>query len=500
MSPISRTAPPLGCSRVCSGPTPAHRRCRRGPASPLAGAGALVLLLVAIASERVGAQAPQQAASRQPAPFADTSGALRRTVAARPQDQVDALIEAALAINPSLRAARERIAAARARVGPAGLRPDPKLDVGLRDFPLSRPGFYDNFTMKMVGLSQTIPYPGKLGLQRRAAEREFDATQAALAGATRQVARDVRDAYYDLAFTDRALDVVARNQRVLVDLIKVTEGRYAVGVAAQQDVLRARVEASRLAEQAVALTEQRRAALAQLNAVLDRPSDTPAPDPTVPTRIARAAVADSASHVRFTSVALGARAADSPLPPLAELQERALRESPALREHDAMIAAQRARLELAQKEHLPDFDVSFDYGQRVGYRDLVTATVSIPLRLQKRQKQDALVVAARADLAALEAEHMAQRNAIRADVARLDAALERQRAQLALYKTAIIPQGRASLTSATASYQVGRVEFLTLLDNQATLFNYETEYFRVLTEFAKTLAELERVVGQEVLP
>lgn len=78
--------------------------------------------------------------------------------------------------------------------------------------------------------------------------------------------------------------------------------------------------------------------------------------------------------------------------------------------------------------------------------------------------------------------------------------LERQRAQLGLYKTAIIPQGRAALTSALANYQVGRAEFLGVLDTQATLFNYETEYFRVLTDFATTLAELERVVGKELLP
>lgn len=254
-----------------------------------------------------------------------------------------------------------------------------------------------------------------------------------------------------------------------------------------------------MAEQAVTLTEQHRAALAQLNAMLDQPSDAPVANPQIPERIVRAAVADSASHIRFVSAALGARAANSPLPTVDELQSLAIRESPLLREHEAIIAAQTERVAFARKAYLPDFDVSFDYGQRAGYRDLVTATVSIPLRLQQRSKQGQVVVAARADLATLEAEHDVRRNEIRASVARLHADLERQRAQLALYKGSIIPQGRASLTSAMASYQVGRVPFLTLLDSQATLFNYETEYFRVLTEFAKALAELERVVGTEIL-
>ncbi len=94
---------------------------------------------------------------------------------------------------------------------------------------------------------------------------------------------------------------------------------------------------------------------------------------------------------------------------------------------------------------------------------------------------------------------MTKGSELRAEVARLVSELERQRAQLAVYVKAVLPQGQASLASATASYQVGKTEFLTVLENQATLFSYETEYFRALSDFAKTLAELERVVGREVL-
>lgn len=412
---------------------------------------------------------------------------------------IDSLVADALAVNPALRAARARIEAARARVTPAGLLPDPVLMAGVQNFPVSEPGFSDFMTMKMIGIGQNLPYPGKLTLRRQAARREVEAAEAGLAAVARQVERDVRSAYYELSFLEQAIEVVERNQGILVQFIRAAEVRYGVGQAEQQDALRARLEATRLAEQAVALTEQQRAALARLNASLDRPTETPVSTPRVPERVARAAVANSADRVRFVSGALGARAADSPLPALTELQETALRTSPMLREQEAMIAAQAARVELARREYLPDFDLSVQYGQRRGFSDMLTATVSVPLPLQKRRRQDQQVAEARADLASLEAERATRRNEIRADVARLYSDLERQRAQLALYVKAIIPQGRASLTSATASYQVGRVEFLTVLENQATLFNYETEYFRTLSDFATTLAELEQVVGQEIL-
>jgi cobalt-zinc-cadmium efflux system outer membrane protein len=442
---------------------------------------------------------------------ADDTSRVRRGGVGR-TSSLDSLVARAVVANPAIHAAAARVAAARARVAPSGLLPDPMLMVGIQNLPLGKMQSTaaadgqpagsgpDPMTMKMVGLGQTVPYPGKLAARKRVAEREVEAAEAALAAATRQVIQDVRRAYYELAFLDRALDVVERSQRVLGDFITVAEARYSVGTTGQQDVLKARVEATRLAETAVMLTEQRRAALARLNALLDRPSTTPVADPQVPERVARAAVAASAEQIRFVSAALGARAAESPLRPLGELQETAVRESPVLREQAAMIAAQEARVDLARREYLPDFDVSLQYGQRTGLPDMVTAMVSIPLPIYKRRKQDAYVTEARADLAALWGEYRARANEVRAETARLYSELERQRAQLALYVKAIIPQGRASLASATASYQVGRVEFLTVLENQATLFTYETEYFRALSDFATTLAELERVVGKEILP
>ncbi|MCL4866556.1 MAG: TolC family protein [Gemmatimonadales bacterium] len=412
---------------------------------------------------------------------------------------VDSLVSWALAVSPHLRAARERLRAAQARVPRAGARPDPMLMAGIQNFPVSQPSFSDFMTMKMIGIGQTLPYPGKLPLLTQAAVRGVAAGEAELADARLAVEAAVKSAYYDLAYLDRALEIVERNRDLLLDVMKVTEARYGVGTGGQEEALRVRVEAARLGEEAVALLEQRRARLARLNAELDRPSETPVTGPIIPRRVTRAAIADSAAGIRFVSTTLGARAADSPLPPLAVLQDAVVRQNPMLRAHEARIAEQRSRAELARKAHLPDLNLSLSYGQRTGFRDMLSAQVSIPIPLQRGRKQDQLVVEADAELAALEAEHHEQANMLQAEVARLHAELERDRAQLGLYVKAILPQGRAALTSATAGYQVGRTDFLALLDAQSTLFDYETTYFRVLSDFAKTLAELERLVGEEVV-
>jgi outer membrane protein TolC len=422
------------------------------------------------------------------------------TAAALPASP-DSLVALALTTSPRVHAAQARLDAARARVAPAGTRPDPMLMAGLQNVPVSSPSLSaDEMTMKMVGVSQTLLYPGKLALARSAAEHEAESAAIDVEGARLDVRRELLDAWYELAFLDRALEIVDRNRQTLASLIAASEVRYGSGTGAQQDVLTARVEAARLGEEASALLERQCTARARLNAALSRPSDVPVGAARIPDRIARAAVGDSAASVRFVSPALGSRAAGSPLPPLEEVQAAALANNASLRSHEAMIAAQAARVELARRAHLPDFDVSLQYGQRDGRRDMISATVSVPLPVQRGRRQAAGVAEAQAGLAAMHAEHEADANALRAEVARIYGQLEQSRTQLALYVRAILPQGQAALASATAGYQTGRADLRAVLGAQATLFQYETAYHRALADFGQRLAELDRVVGKEVLP
>ncbi|MBA3579372.1 MAG: TolC family protein [Gemmatimonadaceae bacterium] len=440
----------------------------------------------------------------RPAPASDSAGTARHST------DLSDLVARAIATNPSLRAASRRVNAAEARASASGLLPDPMLMLGILNLPLGEEKMTaagpipdagpDPMTMKMIGLSQTVPFPGKLRRERAVARHEAEAARAALNSRARQIEREVRDAYYELAFIDRALHVLSDNAGIITSTVRLTEALYGTGGAKQSEVLRARVEAGKLGGQAITLNEQRQSVLARLNALLDLPSLTPVPDPVIPARISRAASPVQAERVRFTSASLGARAADSPIPAPAELQEIALRRSPVLAEQAALIAAQAARVELARRRYLPDLDFSLQYGQRDDRPDMLTATVSLPLPWQKRRKQDALASGERSDLTALELEYRASENEIRSQVARLHAELERTRSQLALYVASILPLARASLSSATATYSAGQTPMLALLDAQATVFNHELEYFRLLTEFARSLAELEQVVGTEVLP
>ena len=454
---------------------------------------------------------PPLAPAQQSSPSGSTATLIAASPAVGTDTALDSLVASALTRNPTIRAATTRAIGARHRVTAAAAPPDPMLMAGIQNQPLGKETSArgasamtavgpDPMTMRMIGVSQTIPYPGKLALRRRIAEREAESARITVEVARRLVTRDVKQAYYELAFIERAREVVDRSRDVLTSVIHLTDARYGLGASGPEEVIKSRIDGTRLAEMASDLAEQRRASLARLQALLHETLDTTALRVEIPSRIARLALPAAPDEIRFTSNVLGARAAGSPLRPLSELQDLAVANSVELREHEAMIGAQGLRVELAHRERLPDVDVSLQYGQRGGgLPDMVSAAVSIPLPVFARRRQDQLKRDAFAELEALHAEHEQAANALRAEVAALVSDIERSRTQLALYAKALVPQGRAMLASAMSSYQVGKVELRDVLEAQAALLTYETEHVRALSDFAKQLAELERVVGTEVV-
>lgn len=419
---------------------------------------------------------------------------------------IDSLVRHATTVNSTIRSAAMRAEAARQRVGPVASWPDPMLMLGVMNVMIggerrsahATPMGPDPMRMNVVGLEQTVPFPRKLSLARRAAEARVREAEAELGRIRLEVSARVRAAYYEAAFQTRALEVVDRNADILSSLIAASEARYVSAGGSQVEVLNARVEATRLGETAAALREARRAAVARLNGVLERETSTVV-DADFPPELIRAAAPASSAQAKFVSTALGARAAGSPLKTPEELQLLARDFSPVLMRHRALIEMELAEAELAGREFLPDVTASLEYGQRPNLPDMISARLSLPLPIFKRRKQDQLAAAARTDVVAAEAEFVAVEQELFGRIAELHADLELQRTRLALYVGALIPQGQATVQASLATFQSGRTSLFEVLTHQATLFRYETEYFRALADFAKALAELEQIVGGEVL-
>jgi len=204
-------------------------------------------------------------------------GAFGAAAAEEPPPLTEAqAVAAALAHSAALEAVRRRAEAMAAVPPQAGTLPDPVLRLGAMNLPVDTFDLdQEAMTQLQVGVVQAVPFPGKLALRREAAEHEAEAAAVSVEEVRLRLERDVRLAWWRLHHLDRALEVVERNQTLMRQLVEVAQAAYRVGKGLQQDVLLAELELSRLRDLELRLRRQRRSAEARLNALLNRPADTP---------------------------------------------------------------------------------------------------------------------------------------------------------------------------------------------------------------------------------
>lgn len=386
--------------------------------------------------------------------------------------------------NPRLAAARALARAADARIPGARRPPDPELQLGFMNRALPNLAPMPVLGMTTLQLMQMVPTAGKLGLAGRTAAARAAAARARADDATWELRAQVAMAYHDLVATDRSLAVARESLRLLQEVAQTAKAMYQVGEGRQVDVLRAQVEIARMTEDTLRMHAMRDGMVARLNATLDRPPAT---------TIARVALprfpATIPSRDWLDSVALDAR--------------------PMLRAGAEEVRAAAAGETLARRELIPDLQVGIQYGQQramasdgmpAAGRDHMASLMigaSIPVfarsrQLQMRSEAAAMHQMATADLAAMRAD-------TRGRIGEAYAALERARRLAALYRTEILPQALAAVTSAFSAYRVGGVDFMTLLDNRMSVNRYREELVTLDAEQGKAWAELEMLTGQALL-
>ncbi len=375
------------------------------------------------------------------------------------------------AVNPELIAARERMAAADARIGPARRPADPMVELGLMN--RSLPGFGRNspVAMDQIRVAQMLPTPGKLGASTGAARERASAAAEQFEETRRRLRWRAAADLIELDRLDRVAALLASLAPALRGLEDVARSLYTVGEGQQADVLRAQLESARLTEELVSLRGDRRAAVARLNALALRAPDAPIDSVTLP---------------RFP---------DS-LPPLDQLVDRALRWRPVLAVHRATQRAAAFDRRRAALDRWPDFEVGMAYGQqpmfdRAGTDRMLSLSVgaTVPIWSGSRQRQvrreaEAMERMAAADFAVTQVETQSR-------VAELAADADRATALLALYSGTLLPQSRIAAASALASYQTGRVDFDTVIEGQVAVIRAELETIRFAADRQQVLIELE---------
>ncbi|MDZ4734633.1 MAG: TolC family protein [Nitrospirota bacterium] len=394
----------------------------------------------------------------------DTDSVLRRKLV------LPELIQEVLARNPELVASRKQWEAATNRITPARSLDDPILSVQLWNFPQSF-----NVTKSdnsIFGLSQNLPFPGKLALKGDVASRSAEMTEQAVRAKERELVARLKQVYYDLFLAQKAIQIHHEQVALSRQFVEIANAKFRAGKGSQADVLKAQVELSLLFEHLPVLEQRRETAEAMLNTLLDRAPASPLGIAQVPSQLPLEMSID-------------------------DLHRLALNDRPELKAAELDVQRSEQSRALAQRQYYPDFNVAFQRFQNFQANDGFGAYVamSIPFAFWTKPKYDAGVQEAAAAVAVAQAQQHTLENMTRFQINDLLAKLKATDQVATLYRTTILPQGVQSLEAARVGYRAGTAGFLDLIDAQRAWRGFQLEYFKALVERQYRLAELEQVVG-----
>jgi outer membrane protein TolC len=389
-------------------------------------------------------------------------------------------IEQAIERNPALSESVAKYRAALQRIPQVTSLPDPMFDIrnDIRS-PETRVGPQ----MMMLSISQQFPWFGKLDERGKVAAKEADAVREMYDVRKAEIVRQVKLAYFDVAFVDRAIRIRAEESELLDHFATLAEARYSQGVGLQQAVVKLQAEITRVRSEMEDLKRQRVDAEAALNALLDRPPTTPVP----PVALHRPT---------------------SPLVDLESLFAKGRDNRPELKVQFAEIEMNEKRIHAARKEYWPDFTVGAGYVNVAPRQDMpgrmnpppdngkdiynFMVGINIPIR---RRKRDAAVMEATEDFLAAREGYRGSTINIEASIRAIAFRLRTITEQMSLYEKVLLPQTEQALSSTEAAYSTGSLGVLELLDSERMLLDVRLGLAQFESDQWKTMAEMERATG-----
>lgn len=387
--------------------------------------------------------------------------------------KLDDLVAEALRNNPEILAAQKRYEAARQRPTQASSLPDPMLSLGYTSAGSPRPfagiGVEPTANAGLM-VSQEVPFPGKRKLRGDMARKEADADFELYQATQLNVVSRLKQAYYRLYYSYAARDVLERNRELLRKLLRITEARYSVGRAAQQDVFKAQTELSILETRLVNLAREREAREAEINSLLNRRPGSP---------LARPAEVEPKDTIIL----------------LDELYAAARENSPMLRRDQKMIERTELALNLARKDYYPDYVLSGGYFNQGRMADMYQFRIDIKLPTYFWRKQRAAVTEQAQSLSQSRRTYESTNQALHFRIKDDYLMATTSNRLMKLYGQTVIPQASLALESSLATYETGTIDFLSVLTNYVTVVEYEMNYYEELQNYYLALSRLEEMTG-----
>jgi len=384
----------------------------------------------------------------------------------------DYLYQAAMN-NSGLRAAFDSFHAAMEQIPQAASLDDPQFTYSymIREEMETRSGP----NRQKYAIMQMFPWFGKIQARTDAAAAQAKAAHHRYEAAKVKLIYQTSSVFYEFAYLAKAIDVAKDNLELMKHFEQVAREKYRTAETSHPDIVRAQIELATMEDDLISMTRMRTPIVAQLNAMLNQPTDQellwPQRDTFTPAEINPRLIAD---HIRSAN------------PELSAMQQQ--------------IIASQKMVNLAKKRYWPDVSLGLEVEDAPnrgmnGGRDPIMAMVSINLPIWT-DNYSAGVRQAQAETAMARREKIQMEFDLVAQAQQIMYEMDDNLRKIRLYENVLIPKAKEMLAVTEQAYRTNTVDFMTLIDAEQKLLSFQLYYERSLTNYLQKQAELEMLTGQ----
>ena len=395
-------------------------------------------------------------------------------------ESLKSLIDLAVEVSPKIKMLEMKRVAASNRIEQNSNLPDPMLTLGFANLPVNSFSFtQEPMTGKIVGLSQALPFPGKLSEQAEVNRKDVDIVEQEILDAKNEIRKNLIKNYNELLYFRKAIEIANSNKVLLDNISEVVRTKYSVSSASQQNVLKIELEITNLAEKIEDLHSKENSQLAVLNATLLRPSDSSIKTSNI----------QEIEYQQFTVDAL---------------VDSAIMHRPFLEGIKEARQKEYLKNSLAGYEYYPNFNLAMLYSFRdkiestnTPLNNLLSVVVGISIPLNYGGKVSSKVEETKAMQSLYDEQYQMSLQVLRSSFGSSIAKLNSLQQRIKLISEGSLIQANENLKSTLTSYQVGQVDFLNVIDAQNSLLKIENDLYRLKTDYLNEIAELEFLTGTE---
>lgn len=397
------------------------------------------------------------------------------------KESLQDLIDIALQVSPELKMYEAKIRASENRIQQNTNLPDPMLSLGVMSLPVPSLSFNkEMMTGKVVGLSQEFPFPGTLNAKENVNKKDVEIVKQEYIDKRNEIIKDLTQSYYELIYIRKEIELTEKSRQLMKQILDVVRSMYSVADASQQNVFRVELELTKMSEMIAALKSEETEQLSAINSLLLRSSSTELET-------------DSLPQISFAQITIE------------ELVSKAEANRPYLR--GIQIAEEKEKLNqsVAEYDFYPMFRLSAQYAFRediqpdgMAQENMISLMLDISLPLNYGGKVSAMVEETKSMQEMFREQYSASVQMLKREFGMAVAKLNSLKHRIELVEQGSLIQAKENFNSALASYQVGEIDFMNVIEAQNNLYAIEKNLYRLKADYLKQIAELEFLIGTKL--